>query len=321
VGLGKATTEFLIEAVERGARLDRTATIGRQATFVGPARLVRLLKRHGRWPEGASAKEFARGFRDEPWVIDPLLRMLGAGEITSIDASHYEGATVVHDLNEPLPDSLKERFSFVLDGGTLEHIFNAPVALKSYMEMVEPGGHLMIHTMANNCFGHGFYQFSPELFFRALSPANGYKVERVVVVENDIAPRGILEVFLPFETAGPWYEVRDPAEVGERVVLQNSRPVVIQVLARRVSQVEPFASAPQQSDYTVKWDESMGPRPPRRGEALIQRIRTALPAEAQMTVALDVIPVALSPLNPVRFLRERRLRSFRNRRYYRRVKR
>ncbi len=32
----------------------------------------------------------------------------------------------------------------MVDGGTLEHIFNVPVALKSYMEMVRVGGHLIL---------------------------------------------------------------------------------------------------------------------------------------------------------------------------------
>jgi hypothetical protein len=29
-------------------------------------------------------------------------------------------------------------------------------------------------TPANNQMGHGFYQFSPELFFRVFSQENGY---------------------------------------------------------------------------------------------------------------------------------------------------
>ena len=62
------------------------------------------------------------------------------------------------------------QFDVVYDGGTLEHVFNFPVALRNAMELLRPGGRLFtIHTCANNLCGHGFYQFSRELFYRTLS--------------------------------------------------------------------------------------------------------------------------------------------------------
>lgn len=56
----------------------------------------------------------------------------------------------------------------MVDGGALEHTFNVPVALTSYMEMVRVGGRLILVSPANDHFGHGFYQFSAELFYSAL---------------------------------------------------------------------------------------------------------------------------------------------------------
>jgi len=38
-----------------------------------------------------------------------------------------------------------------------------------------------IHTPASNLCGHGFYQFSPELFYRALNATNGFEVERMIM--------------------------------------------------------------------------------------------------------------------------------------------
>jgi 2-polyprenyl-3-methyl-5-hydroxy-6-metoxy-1,4-benzoquinol methylase len=103
---------------------------------------------------------------------EPLLEMLGAKEIVSIDASAYEGCSIVHDMNQPISEHLKARFDLVLDSGSLEHVFNFPVAIKNCMEMVRLGGYLVTMNPANNCPGHGFYQFSPELFFRVLSETN-----------------------------------------------------------------------------------------------------------------------------------------------------
>jgi len=138
-----------------------------------------------------------------------FLRFLGAKEVSAMDFSDYEGAAILHDLNEPIGDDLKEKFSFVLDGGTLEHIFNFPVALANAMEMVEIGGHLIIITGGNNFLGHGFYQFSPELFYRALSEENGFWVKRMIAAE----------------VGGKWFEVADPKQIKGRVELINEKPV------------------------------------------------------------------------------------------------
>jgi hypothetical protein len=116
--------------------------------------------------------------------IEPLLRRLGAQRVESIDQSDYEHASIIHDLNEPIPESLKKSFSCVFDGGTLEHVFNFPLAIKNCMEMVAVGGHFLGITCANNFTGHGFYQFSPELFYRVFSPENGYIVEDMLLCQT-----------------------------------------------------------------------------------------------------------------------------------------
>ena len=65
-------------------------------------------------------------------------------ELAVIDASPYEGATIVHDLNTPVDTSLHERFDVVIDGGDLEHVFNIPVALANLMSMLTVGGTMLL---------------------------------------------------------------------------------------------------------------------------------------------------------------------------------
>jgi hypothetical protein len=175
----------------------------------------------------------------EQKYIEPLLKRLGAARIESLDNSRYEQATMVHDLNQPIPEHLKASFSCVFDGGTTEHIFNYPQAIKNCMEMVAVGGHFLGVTNANNFMGHGFYQFSPELFYRVFSPENGYEVENMILCEAD---RGSV-----------WYRVKDPEDLGRRVELVNNLPTYIMVVARRVKDVAIFQTTPQQSDYVSAW--------------------------------------------------------------------
>jgi hypothetical protein len=149
-------------------------------------------------------------------------------------------------MNNPIPDSVKSQFSAVIDAGTLEHVFNFPVALRNCMEMVQEGGHLLLVTPANNFMGHGFYQFSPELFFRVLSADNGYEMMRAVVCETS--------------PDAPWYEVVDPAMAGRRVEMLSSAPMYLLIHARRVRNVPVFEVTPQQSDYSVLWQNKAGER-------------------------------------------------------------
>jgi hypothetical protein len=159
-----------------------------------------------------------------------------------MDVSNFEGATFIHDLNQPIGAELRERFDAVYDGGTLEHVFNFPIALKNCMEMVKVGGSLFTHTVANNWCGHGFYQFSPELFYRAFSKENGYVVERMIA-----------HVVGPY---GRWFDVMDPEQIRSRVALRTCVPVMLLIQARRVALEPVFARPPQQSDYTPRWQDS-----------------------------------------------------------------
>src|SRR5262249_52102244 len=155
----------------------------------------------------------------------------------------------------PVPASLHEQFDLVYDSGSLEHIFNFPVAIRNCMEMTRVGGHLILCVPANNNLGHGFYQFSPELFYRVLDASNGFEIERMTALETDIVgPRLLGHRFLG-ETLGRAFEVTDPIQVHQRVLLVNDRPITLLVRARRVCKVPLFTPTPQQSDYAAQWQE------------------------------------------------------------------
>lgn len=171
---------------------------------------------------------------------DPLFQQLGFSTIHSMDYSDFEGAQLLHDLNKPIAEQHKNTYDVVMDGGTLEHVFNFPVAIDSCMKLVKKNGHLIMVTPSNNLFGHGFYQFSPELFYRIFSEENGF---------------AIVEIFVNGKKPGTWYAVSDPRQVGERVVLQNGYATELIVIARKTNEAGGMLSTPQQSDYRVLWDK------------------------------------------------------------------
>jgi hypothetical protein len=175
---------------------------------------------------------------------EPFLKLLGAEDVVSFDASTYENASVVHDFNLPIADEYKGRFSTVIDGGTLEHIFNFPTAIKNCMEMVADGGHYLAITPGNNQLGHGFYQFSPELYFRIFSAQNGFELEQAMIFEES--------------PDTPWFEVSDPDGVKERVTLINGLSTMLLIIAKKTETVDIFRTAPQQSDYMAAWKDGSG---------------------------------------------------------------
>jgi hypothetical protein len=228
--------DFLLSARERGVRFTSTLTLGRQELLLGMVDFVHLLRKHGVVGSTREAIEFRERCGR---YAEPLFQLLGAEEVTVLDASDYEGAALVHDLNEPIPPELAGRFDVVYDGGTLEHVFNYPVALRNGMSMVKVGGHFIIQTPTNNFCGHGFYQISPELLFRALSPPHGFALDRLLVVEEGYERR--------------WFSVTDPQSIGSRVELTSRHRVTLLAQARRCDGRPPLERYPQESDYVAAW--------------------------------------------------------------------
>lgn len=255
------TTQFarvLVEARGLGVNYRRTLTLGRQEAIVDLGHLERLLRRNRLWPADLSREAFKARMGSTRYV-EPFLEVLGARETLAMDISAFEGAKVIHDLNQKVPANLVQAFDCVIDGGLLEHVFNIPTAIQNCMEMTALGGHVILYTTANNFFGHGFYQFSPELFYRVFHPVNGFRVVKMLVQENFPWSDTFLGLRFGNEFSGPRYEVPDPVLVKGRVELINKRPTVLYVIAQRTEIVRIFAATPNQSDYEVRWGESTGP--------------------------------------------------------------
>jgi SAM-dependent methyltransferase len=104
---------------------------------------------------------------------ETLFRLLGFDAVESLDHYDAEKPTHVHNLNAPIPDSLRGRFALVYDGGTTEHCFSPPQVFGNILLLLKVGGRVIHHLPMNNQVDHGFYQFSPTLLFDFYE-ANGF---------------------------------------------------------------------------------------------------------------------------------------------------
>lgn len=222
--------KFLLYVKKNDVRFGKTITLGRQSYQLDKHSFFKILEQNG-----YAIKDIEDLVKQDPVYTEPLLTMLGASGVDSIDASAYEQASFIHDLNLPVPDKLKEQYDTVIDAGTLEHIFNFPTAIKNCMEMLKPNGHFIGITVTNNFPGHGFYQFSPELFFRIFCEENGFETKKIFLAIN--------------EPGNYWYEIPDPKDIKKRVLFENSKPSFLLVLAKKIIVTDIFHHIPQQSDY------------------------------------------------------------------------
>lgn len=237
MGITKNCSRFLVYARAKGVSYERAIMLGRQVLYVNKEEFIGQIKHYS-----VASSEMAMSLPFEKFA-EPLFSILGATRIDSIDYSDYEGASVIRDLNQPLPQFLQKKYSIVFDGGTLEHVFNFPQAIKNCMDMLEVGGHFLSITPTNNLCGHGFYQFSPELFFSVFSEKHGFVIKLLAMgVEQDA--EGITE----------WYQVNDPKTVKRRVTLRNSQPTHIMIIAQKITDTENISLQPIQSDYEMVWE-------------------------------------------------------------------
>jgi SAM-dependent methyltransferase len=235
MGIDLHGLNLLLLAQKRGVDFSETLTLGRQSLLFGPEDLKRVFQRIGRPELVPRAQDIAQSGYGE----DLLKEVFGARTVTSLDASSYENSTLIHDLNFPLETD--RRFTAILDFGCLEHVFNFPVALDNLIRLCRPGGHLLHVLPGNNFCGHGFYQFSPELFFSLYAPDRGFSGTSVFLCE--------------LSQPAKWYRVASTIDLRKRVNVINFAETYALVLTQRGEQTKSLAlHPPQQSDYLlVDW--------------------------------------------------------------------
>ena len=115
---------------------------------------------------------------------------------------------------------------------------NIPLALNNCSKLCRPGGQIIHILPANNFCGHGFWQFTPELFFSLYSEANGY-------IQTEVYLADVTNI-------NTWYKVHKPKN-GVRVNVHTSNRT--HILVRTVLKTEEFSHYNvQQSDYQELWN-------------------------------------------------------------------
>lgn len=229
MGIDYVLFERLAELSTRFAPEGRSLMLGRQKFMVRPKHMRRFERVLRKYDLPYSHDDLVQ----PDGYSETLLDALGFGAVETMDFSGYEGASILHDLNKPIPEELENQFDFILDGGTIEHVFNVPAALENVFRMLKPGGRFVSANGMNGWPFHGIYQFNPELVWTFWSRGCGCTVHAcegaaiepsvrpAMVRFEDPAVRGVrLKVKLPEGRVYLYYEVErlDSSELGFTVL-------------------------------------------------------------------------------------------------------
>lgn len=260
MGININGLRFLLYAKQCGTDYSQTAMIGRQGLHLSFDQFKQVFVEEFLYD--LPLPELKSMFQTK--YAEGVLEFLGAKTVHSFDVSTYEGCTHTHDFNLPIDPEFHQTYSCIIDGGSLEHIFNFPTAVVNCMNMVAQNGHFLTITPANNYLGHGLYQFSPELFQSLLMPVNGYDHCQTFVHEG--------------RDAKHWYKVNNPIRQKGIVNFSNNEKTLMLVMAQR-TEILPLLQKTPVQDY----------------ELVAQKGNQAQPNQSSggMAVLKKLIPVAI----------------------------
>jgi hypothetical protein len=226
MGFNPTAIRFFLSTNSEFAKNPKTLVLGHQA-FTPTLWLLFQLKR----------KQLVKEWKKLSY-IDDFLECSGIQRVDYLDNSSYEGANILHDLGQPVPQYLVDTYDLVMDAGTLEHVPDFLTALSNTKKMVKVGGYLFIIAPANNFLGHGCYQLSPEIFHRALALDQGFKIEYSILH---------VEGFF----GGRWISIPDSSNISMRLNVYTKNATHVCIVAKKIS--SSTAKIGNQSDYENVW--------------------------------------------------------------------
>ncbi len=264
MGVARSLAGWLIREHERRPFAGPVLIFGRQNVFVTLDEFESMMRARGLRPRPlprgmpavADIPSWTEGIQKGFTNDSALFWMLAGLKVEHLDCSSYEGAEHIHDLNHPVPKELCGRYQLVLDCGTMEHVFDVRSTLRNIDLLAAPGGRVLHVSQASNWIEHGYYQFSPTLFF------DFYGVNHYDDMICWLADQGSADL-----NRTPWDWYKWPSD-GRAPAFLSPNPVGIFFTAVR-GEGEPLARVPRQGEYRGR--EAFGASAPPWWRAAIPR--------------------------------------------------
>lgn len=157
--------------------------LGRQVIKMSKEEVLGLFSAAGCKAVNTEEDSSADGVLSKGKISDAyFFNLFGIESLSTMDVNDKEEASLIHDLNKPVPGSLKGRFDFIIDGGTFDHLFDVRRAFRNVVSMLKPDGRVFHWNAMSNYMFEAYLCFSPD-FFYDYYVANRFEDCKVYVAE------------------------------------------------------------------------------------------------------------------------------------------
>ena len=95
-----------------------------------------------------------------------ILKNMGATNVHSLGYLNSKYSNIKCNLNVPFVNKqFYNKYDCILDGGTMEHVFNTLECLRTFKNLLKIGGTIIHMNPCLGYFNHGFYSFQPTFYF------------------------------------------------------------------------------------------------------------------------------------------------------------
>lgn len=158
MGIGRNVMEGLIREAKHRRFSGTAYTLGRPTMSLSPNDTNHQFHELGLQPVGGAARDdqvdtvtsFSRMGGADGMIRDiEFFRMLGFTETKAIDISDFEGAEIILDLNKDIPPELAGTCDLLVDGSTIDNVFDPVTALRNAAKLLRPDGRMCLSLQGN----------------------------------------------------------------------------------------------------------------------------------------------------------------------------
>lgn len=199
MGIARGMARLLLDESIKKPFSGSILQLGRQSIYFSPMQLNQWAGWHGVKLHAPAAS----GTMDDVHFF----MALGFDRVHSLDINPLRKSDLIHDLNQEVPRHLYGNYDLVLDGGTMEHVFDSTAVLKNIHRLLKVNGRIMHGSPCNNHrIDEGYHLFSPS-FLWDFYETNGYRIDTCYLIRHSSVPHlGSWEVF-PYSRPGMWKRI------------------------------------------------------------------------------------------------------------------
>lgn len=187
MGMGHVEIEFLLHEHAYRPIEGEVLAIGRQHIGLTAVEITNMIERYGiplrsqnfeidnnnlhkvDGNESVSDVSFFRSFSEATYL--------------TADISAYEGAEFIFDICGEVPSDLVGRFDFIIDGRSLDNVFDPVRMISNMAKMLKPGGRLFVFAWSNS-FPSAYLKITPDWIMDYFA-VNEFEDAKVYVTKND----------------------------------------------------------------------------------------------------------------------------------------